>query len=228
MFTYTRAVLYDTLKDIKKIVFYLSIIVSVFTILIPLFKIIMNTGFLIANIVLLIVACGTFVYSFYIDKKEIDSKKELKKSVKQITKWIKRIVKFTVIIYSGCELLKAEYDVIALVLFLITVFGWLLELIFAGVCKAIEKKIDFIIKAFNTDMAPWINLGNAIRKIRGDKIVELDISEEEMQLLDGLAVTLKEDKKEEKQIVKIARKERRKQYRQEWFETVKEKYFFKK
>ena len=228
MFIYTRAVLDDALKDIKKIIFNLSIAIGVFAIFLPLYKIITNTGLLIANIVLLISASGAFGFSFYIDKSEIDNKKAIKKKVKAINKWIIRIVKFAVIIFSSYELLTSKYDVIALIILLVTIFLWVMEILLDAVAKVIEKRVNFIITAFNADVAPAVKILNALNKLKGDELIEWDISKEDMRRLDKLAETFKEEKKAEKLEEEAKRRFRRRRYRKEFIEKIKAKLFFKK
>lgn len=231
MFIYTKAVLNDIVKDLKKLFFRLALIANLLPILYLLYASIAKTGVWLANIILLVCALVSFFLFLYIsfgDVKE-KKKKEIKTTVRKTIKWIKRIVKLAVIFITGYGLLTAKnHDMLALVLFIFTVLCWALEILFEQILKAIERRIDFIKVGFKADVEPILKAFNTIKKLRGDEVHEEEISPEEMQLLDELAATYKIERKEKKAELKTERKVRRKEYRAEFIADIKEKIAVRK
>ena len=86
-------------------------------------------------------------------KRKEKRKIPIKKVVKTIYNWLKRIVKLAIIIVTACELvISKEYDMISLALFVFTVFSWTLELLFAYIVKIIERKTKLVAAGWKADV----------------------------------------------------------------------------
>lgn len=151
---YTKSAILDTFDFIKRIIYVIDIIVQLGYIGYMTYRIISKTGFIVPNIILLILSFGYFIYhiattrEFYtID--EIESKKE----VKIVIKISKRLVNAVVIGLSIYQLIViTDISNVKILTTLMMILGFVLSLIGDFIVKLINTKAMLIINSLKYDL----------------------------------------------------------------------------
>ena len=211
MFDYTRSVFSKTLNDLKRLAFIFSLSLQAFQIGYLLYALIIGSGILAVNIILLAISLAYLVLIFYFYHNKIkDSAKHL---LKQIYRWSKRLIKlFTlgVSIYglyataSDAITLKSLFSIMMLVFMLIT---WILDVLLSLVILVIEKRKNMFFDAMKMDFEPVFKAKNFFDKIRGREIEEELVPTETRSQLD----LLREEFRQKKNLLKLAKKAKRKE-----------------
>ena len=143
MFDYTRNAVKKISDDFNKIIFGISIFTQLFMIGYLIYAVCAQTGVFIANIILLVLAIGHFVFTLYfehrknkqkkteyrLNKKERklikEENKKIKKGFDTIYTWSKRSVKLLSILITayGLFIINAEIQLIPLLLLIFTIVG---------------------------------------------------------------------------------------------------------
>ena len=182
MFSYTRAAIDKTIRDIKLISNFISVSTQVIYILYLIYAIAANTGTLWANICLLCVSVPYFVFHVICLGKIEPKMKLAKGSVRHSYKTVKLLlngITLSATIY-GIYVAANNISPITVVLAAITTIGWLLGVLTEIVTYFIENRKELIITAFEADIEslkdtvtkPVTVVSDFIKKATGQKIEE--------------------------------------------------------
>ena len=217
MFDYTKSVFLKTLDDLKKLAFLFSLCLQIFQIGYLLYALIIGSGNLAVNIVLLVISVAYLVLIFYFYRNKI--KNSTKQLLKNIYRWSKRVIKlFTlgVSIYglyataSDVITLKSLISIMLLVFMLIT---WILDVLLSLVILVIERRKNMFFDAMKMDFEPVFKAKNFFDKVRGREVEEELVPTKMRTKLDLLKNEFREkkaqiklDKKAERAAKKAAKK----------------------
>ena len=217
MFDYTKSVFLKTLDDLKKLAFLFSLCLQIFQIGYLLYALIIGSGSLAVNIVLLVISIAYLVLIFYFYRNKI--KNSTKQLLKNIYRWSKRVIKlFTlgVSIYglyataSDVITLKSLISIMLLVFMLIT---WILDVLLSLVILVIERRKNMFFDAMKMDFEPVFKAKNFFDKVRGREVEEELVPTKMRTKLDLLKNEFREkkaqiklDKKAERAAKKAAKK----------------------
>lgn len=217
MFDYTKSVFLKTLDDLKKLAFLFSLCLQIFQIGYLLYALIIGSGSLAVNIVLLVISVAYLVLIFYFYRNKI--KNSTKQLLKNIYRWSKRVIKlFTlgVSIYglyataSDVITLKSLISIMLLVFMLIT---WILDVLLSLVILVIERRKNMFFDAMKMDFEPVFKAKNFFDKVRGREVEEELVPTKMRTKLDLLKNEFREkkaqiklDKKAERAAKKAAKK----------------------
>lgn len=217
MFDYTKSVFLKTLDDLKKLAFLFSLCLQIFQIGYLLYALIIGSGNLAVNIVLLVISIAYLVLIFYFYRNKI--KNSTKQLLKNIYRWSKRVIKlFTlgVSIYglyataSDVITLKSLISIMLLVFMLIT---WILDVLLSLVILVIERRKNMFFDAMKMDFEPVFKAKNFFDKVRGREVEEELVPTKMRTKLDLLKNEFREkkaqiklDKKAERAAKKAAKK----------------------
>lgn len=208
MFDATTVALKKIANDFKRIVTGLHIGTQILTIAYLLYTVIVGTGVLVANIILLVLTCAYFAFYLYMITRGV--KKQTKRFVKEAFRWSKRCVKLlTIGVFAYGLFVEAKnFSPISFFILVFMVFGWAMEFLFYLVGKFIQTKIDFVIDAAKTDVAPIVKTINLFKKATFSDPIEFSApSDKNAAVIEEAIANAKADKKEKKRIKHAQRKE---------------------
>lgn len=176
MLDYTRGVFAKTLEDLKRLTFLLSLSLQVFQIGYLIYALCVGAGFLVANIILLVLSTAYCGFIFYMRRYAVA--KETAKILKNIYAWSKRLIKlFTLGVSVYGLLVTASHAVtveslISIVLLLFMIIAWILDVLFSLLVYVLDQRKELFFNAIKMDMEPLLKAKNFIDKIRGKEVDE--------------------------------------------------------
>lgn len=202
MLDYTKAAIKQTIDDFKKIDFIRAIATQIIYIVYLIYAVCVQSGVLVANVILLTLACAYFAFFLYMKTRGV--KKELKKLVRDLYKWSKRLIKLFnlgVMIY-GLSLTASHFTAVSLVLAALMIVGWVLELLFEVVFRFFLGKAKFILEGMEADYEqltkPVKTVGNFFKKMVGKEVKPEKEPSKNRQTLDTIVAKEKAKKTREK------------------------------
>ncbi len=207
MFDYTKAALGKIIGDFKKIFNGIKIAMQLLSILYLFYAVFSDTGILIANIILLILALGYFIFFLVMETKK--GMRNVKKRVKDVYGWSKRVIKLLTIgitVY-GLVLAKTNFEPLSFLLVILMIFGWILEFLFYIIIKFLEVEIALLKDGLATDCERIPILGGYVKKATGKDSAEPQPPSKARLKLEKLVGEAREQKLREKQASKIAKKQ---------------------
>ncbi len=204
MLDYTKAAFSKIINDFRKIFNGIKIATQLLSILYLIFALCTGTGIMIANIVLLVLSLGYFVFFLIMETKK--GKRKVKRLIKSIYGWSKRSIKLLTIgitIY-GLVLAKADFEPLSFLVVVLMVIGWVLEFLFYIIIKFLEAEKNLLIEGLVTDLGSVPILGNYVKKLENN---QAPIPEKTRLKLDGMVQEAREKKALQKQQAKIEKKE---------------------
>lgn len=175
MFKYTKAAVDIIIGDVKRYCNLFKYGSMIFTIAYLVYALVMKTGNLVINGVLL----GLFVLYIFLDF--ITNKKDfklLKKFVKRSYKGIKftnKTFSLGVMIY-GIFLASSNASGISIILATLMIITWVLQALLELIIMIFEDKKDLLVEGFNKDIEnikkPVTTVNNFIKRVKGEEIEE--------------------------------------------------------
>ena len=207
MLDYTKAAFGKILGDFKKIFNGIKITTQALSILYLLYAVITQTGVFIANVILLALALSYFVFFLIMETKK--GQRKMKKLVKNIYGWCKRLIKLLTIGITlyGLVVAKADFEPISFLIVILMIFGWILEFLFYIIIRFLEAEKKLLFDGLVTDMEnlPVIG-GYVLKKITGKETEEVQPTTKSRVILDKLVGEARKEKIRKKQQAKIAKK----------------------
>jgi hypothetical protein len=166
------------MNDFKKLLYVIEIVSNVFTIAFLLYSIIAGNGYLWANIPLLVLTGGFFLFFLIVTRGKYyyNDNPRLTKKVRKIIKYGKRTIKTATLgisVYSFF-LLGSKATVWNAILTALMVIGWVLQVVFDIVVHVIESYIELVKAAVETDiqnlLKPVNSVGNFFKKMTGQEV----------------------------------------------------------
>ncbi len=150
MITYTKSATLDTFDFIKKILYYLDIIIQVFYIGYIGFRLYSGSGIFIINITLLVITGFYFIYYLATNREFYTA--ELKKQrevVREVVRWVKRAIYIYLITTAIYQLAvnPTPNDNMAIIMTLLMIVGFLSSLMFDLTIKEINRRIKLLTAA---------------------------------------------------------------------------------
>ena len=123
MLDYTKAAFGKILGDLKKIFNGIKITTQALSILYLLYAVITQTGVFIANVILLALALSYFIFFLIMETKK--GQRKIKKLVKNVYGWCKRLIKLLTIGITlyGLVVAKADFEPISFLIVILMIFG---------------------------------------------------------------------------------------------------------
>jgi len=214
MFKNVSAVWWELLEEIKKVAHLATILLCSINVIYPIYSIIVNKGYIIANIALSAITLAYLIYYLIMYKKDEKSDKGKKTAAHNIYKWSKRVISlFTLGITAyGIYFTAKDTDVISLLITAFMVVFWVLDVVAEILRIVAERKIGLLITALKMDGEGIVSILNFFRNVAGDELIDLDIPEKQRELIEEIGEDyskILEAKKEKKKEEKQARKEHR-------------------
>ncbi|MBE5747496.1 MAG: hypothetical protein E7352_04940 [Clostridiales bacterium] len=210
MFDYTQAAFKKIMSDFKKIRVTITVGVHLLSIVYLIYALATQTGFLAVNIALLSLTATYFVF-FLIMEGKLHAKK-LKRRVKKVYGWCKRLIKLPVlgIAVYGLALSKTHFDPLSFLMTLLMIIGWILDILFYFIIRFIEIEKAYLLDSLHRDVEEIPLVGQKI----SNSIPLSDNSAENYERLSPLVAQVQAERKVQMQTkaqAKIDAKERKKQ-----------------
>ena len=173
MFDYTKAALGKIIGDFKKIFSGIKIATQLLSIVYLLCAVITRTGIFVANLVLLTLAASYFVFFLIMETKK--GQRKIKKQIKNIYGWCKRLIKLltlSVTVY-GLVVAKADFEPLSFLIVILMVFAWVLEFLFYIIIKFLEAETKLLFDGMVADVEklPFVG-GYMMKKLTGKETEE--------------------------------------------------------
>lgn len=218
MLEYTKVAVKQTVDDFKKIDYIRNIITQILYIAYLLYTLIAGSGILVANIILLVLSVGYFVFFLIATQKNAD--KKLKTVVKTVFTRCKQIIKFFtlgVMVY-GIWLTANDVTPLSLLLSALMIAGFVLQIVFEIIIKFFTARVNLIIEGLEADYEnmtkPVRSVGNFFKKMTGKEVEEKEPSKTRV-LLDKKVIEAREERKEQKILQKEEKKQEKLRKKQE-------------
>ena len=202
MFEYTKAAFKKIIDDFRKIDLARSILTQLLYIAYLIYVICIRSGVLPLNIALLSLATAYFLFFLYVKARSV--KKELKKLVKKIYKWCKRLIKLvnlSIVIY-GLSITASHFTAPSVILAALMIVGWVLEILFEVVLQFFIGKAKFILEGMEADYKnatkPVKSVKNFFKKLTGKKVEEEPAPSKNREILDKMVAKERREKENER------------------------------
>ena len=210
MLEYTKAAIKKTIEDFKKIDFARAVITQIIYIVYLIYAVCIQSGVLVANILLLTLACAYFAFFLYMKTRGV--KKQVKKAVQKTYKWSKRLVKLFnlgVMLY-GLSITASHFTALSLILAALMIVGWVLEILFEVVFHFLLKRAKFILAGMEADYEklkkPVKTVGNFFKKLAGKEVEPEKEPSKDREILDEMVAKEKAKKEQEKAQQRVDKK----------------------
>ena len=178
MFKYTRAVLDDTVNDLRFIWFVFCVATQVIYLGYITYAVIAKVGIFILNIILLIISTTYFIIFLILHKKTGKGTKrarQISKHTKTIIKLFINAIALGVAVY-GIYCSATEIDGISIMLTTLMLIFWCAQVILEIIVCFFEKKINNLHWAMKKDVEPIMNVydkvANTVRWVKGEERIE--------------------------------------------------------
>lgn len=202
MFDYTKAAVKKIVDDFKRIDLIRCLLTQLLYIAYLIYVICIQSGTPILNIALLALASAYFLFFLYVKMRSV--KKELRKLVKKIYKWCKRLIKLVnlgIVIY-GLSITASHFTAPSVILAALMIVGWVLEILFEVVFRFFIGKAKFILEGMEADYKnvtkPVKSVGNFFKKLAGKKVEEEPAPSKNRIILDKIVAKERREKENER------------------------------
>ncbi|MBQ7323994.1 MAG: hypothetical protein IJW96_05460 [Clostridia bacterium] len=202
MFDYTKAALNKIVNDFQKLGVGLHLATQTLTIAYLVYALCTGSGVLLANAILLALACAYLVFFLYVSM--TNKEKKLKKQVKEIYDWCRRGVRLLAIgitIY-GLVITSSDLKLLPLLFLVLTIVGWGLELLIYIIRKFIEAEIKLFMEGLKADyeivMKPVNAVKSFLQKMRGKAGESTQEPNKDRSFLDKIVAKKKAEKRRER------------------------------
>lgn len=178
MLEYTKAAFNKIMNDLKRLLYAIEIASNVFTIVYLAYSVAVGNGYLWANIPLLILTGGFFLFFMIVTRGKYDYDKNgvLRRRVKLFVKYGKRVIKTATLGISvyGFFLMAGHVTPVNALLTALMIIGWVLQTVFDIVVHVINSYVSLVTTAIETDienvLRPVKSVGNFFKKMTGQEI----------------------------------------------------------
>ena len=228
MLDYTQAAFKKILHDFKKLRIFITVGVHLLSIAYLVYALCTDTGFFVANIILLSLTASYFVFFIIMESKY--HSKGLKKRVKNFYGWSKRLIKLPVlgIAVYGLALSKTDFDPLSFLITLLMIIGWILDILFYFVIRFIEIEKAYLLDGLHRDAEEiplfghkisnsiplsenaeenYERLSPFVAQVQAERKVQMQVKEEHRLNEKARKKQAKKDEKSRKKAEKKARKQ---------------------
>ena len=151
---YTKSAFLDTFDFIKTIIYIIDLIVQISYIGYLSYRIIDGVGFVVTNVILLVISAGYLLYHL-LTTKEFYTVEEIenKKTAKTIVKIVKRIVNLVIIGLSIYQMaISTDVNNMTLFTTMMLILGFIISICGDIIVKIVNDKAKLIFNAFKYDL----------------------------------------------------------------------------
>ena len=176
MFDYTMSAIKKMSVDLKRGIFATSIVTQLLLLAYFGYAIYSGSGNLIANVVLAVLSAMYFVFFITTSKMTGKEEAQVKKLTARIFKYTKLFIKAMTLVATlyGAVIAMEDVAAVDIILLVLSLLGWVVQVIFEVVVLYVETQIKFIVLAFQMDMEiikkPVTVVGDALKKIAGKPV----------------------------------------------------------
>lgn len=149
MLDYTKMAIKQTVSDLKKTDYIRNVATQIIYIIYLIYTLIVGTGILALNIVLLVISTSYFVFFLTMTfAGKTPEGKNVKKTGTAVYVWTKRLIKlFTlgVAVYGICTAVE-RVSAVSVILAALMIVGWILQIIFEVLIKILTNRVNFILE----------------------------------------------------------------------------------
>lgn len=177
MLDYTKMAIKQTVSDLKKTDYIRNVATQIIYIIYLIYTLIVGTGILALNIVLLVISTSYFVFFLTMTSAgKTPEGKNVKKTGTAVYVWTKRLIKlFTlgVAVYGICTAVE-RVSAVSVILAALMIVGWILQIIFEVLIKILTNRVNFILEGLEADLdnmlKPVRSVGNFFKKVTGKEV----------------------------------------------------------
>lgn len=152
-FKYVRSVGLDTYYLLKRVIFVADLIFQVFYLLFLTYKVALQQGIFVTNVILLSLSTVSFVHHL-VTRKEFytQRQKQYRERFKMVIKCVKRVVNLVVIVYAVAGLVNnAKADNVSVLMTLLMIVGFLFSILCDVVNSFIDKRWKLLVNSIKMD-----------------------------------------------------------------------------
>jgi hypothetical protein len=175
MLDYTKMVIKQTVTDLKRTDYIRNVITQIIYITYLIYTLIVGTGILAVNIILLALSVAYFI--FFLSMTSLGKTPEgktVKKVGRNIYVWCKRLIKLFTLgltVYGICTAVE-HVSPLSVILAALMIVGWLLQIVFEVLIKILTNRVNFILEGLEADLdnmlKPVRSVGNFFKNGTGD------------------------------------------------------------
>ncbi len=225
MLDYTKMAIKQTVSDLKKTDYIRNVATQIIYIIYLIYTLIVGTGILALNIVLLVISTSYFVFFLTMTSAgKTPEGKNVKKTGTAVYVWTKRLIKlFTlgVAVYGICTAVE-RVSAVSVILAALMIVGWILQIIFEVLIKILTNRVNFILEGLEADLdnmlKPVRSVGNFFKKVTGKEVAPpKELTKNQLKLKEKVELYRAEQKKkkEEERLRREAEKSAAKQLAKE-------------
>lgn len=214
MFEYSRAAFGKVVSDIKKLVYACDIAAQSVMIVYLIYAILTPAGKMWANIPLLVLCVGYFLFFLISTKGKFDYRFDsTQKKVGKFVRYSKLLIKFCTlgVTLYGIYIATTRPTAPAVILAALSIVGWLLQIIFEVIKLIVENLYDLAKEAVSADveeiMRPVTTVKNFFKKSPEQETDEPKEKTKRRLWLDEKVSKLREEKRAKKDAEKQAKKQ---------------------
>ncbi len=229
MLDYTKMAIKQTISDLKKTDYIRNVATQIIYIIYLIYTLIVHSGYLALNIVLLVLATSYFVFFLTITSVgKTPEGKNVKSAGTKVYVWCKRLIKlFTlgVTIYGICTAVE-HVTALSVILAALMIVGWILQIVFEVLIKILTNRVNFILEGLEADLdnmlKPVRSVGNFFKKVTGKEVApQKELTKNQLKLkekVEAYRAEQKRKKAEEKirrEVDRLAAKETAKEQKRD-------------
>ena len=203
MLDYTKMAIKQTISDLKKTDYIRNVATQIIYIIYLIYTLIVDTGILALNIVLLVISTSYFVFFLTMTSAgKTPEGKNVKKTGTAVYVWTKRLIKlFTlgVAVYGICTAVE-RVSAVSVILAALMIVGWILQIIFEVLIKILTNRVNFILEGLEADLdnmlKPVRSVGNFFKKVTGKEVAPpKELTKNQLKLKEKVELYRAEQKK---------------------------------
>ena len=177
MLDYTKMAIKQTISDLKKTDYIRNVATQIIYIIYLIYTLIVGTGYLALNIVLLVISTSYFVFFLTMTSLgKTPEGKTVKKTGTAVYVWCKRLIKLFTLgltVYGICTAVE-HVSALSVILAALMIVGWCLQIIFEVLIKILTNRVNFILEGLEADLdnmlKPVRSVGNFFKKVTGKEV----------------------------------------------------------
>lgn len=207
MLDYTKMAIKQTISDLKKTDYIRNVATQIIYIIYLIYTLIVGTGILALNIVLLVISTSYFVFFLTMTSAgKTPEGKNVKKTGTAVYVWTKRLIKlFTlgVAVYGICTAVE-RVSAVSVILAALMIVGWILQIIFEVLIKILTNRVNFILEGLEADLdnmlKPVRSVGNFFKKVTGKEVAPpKELTKNQLKLKEKVELYRAEQKKKKEE-----------------------------
>ena len=214
MFEYSKAAFGKVVSDVKKLVYACDITVQALMIVYLIYALVTDAGKLWANIPLLVICVGYFLFFLlYTKGNPFHKRNGAEKTVGKIVKYSKLFIKFCTlgVTLYGIYIATTHPTAPAVMLAAMSIVGWLLQVVFEVIKLIVENLFDLAKEAVTADveeiMKPVTTVKNFFKKNTEQETEPAKEKTKRRLWLDEKVSKMREEKRAKKEAESLAKKQ---------------------